>query len=171
MNEIKQPDKRPLIYYYLIAIVVVLLLNSLLVPMYAKRSVKEVDYGTFMTMTEDNEISKVEIESNKIIFEDKNSQVYQTGIVSDPELTDRLHEHNVEFSGQIVEQTSPIVSFLVSWVLPIAIFWALGQYLSKRMMKNLGGPDAMSFGMGKSNARVYVKSSNGIRFSDVAGED
>ena len=171
MNEIKNPDKRPLIYYYLIVLVIVLLLNSLLFPSIARQSVKEVDYGTFMTMTENDEISKVEIESNKIIFEDKNNVVYETGIVEDPGLTDRLHEHNVEFSGEIVEQTSPIVSFLLSWVLPIAIFWLLGQYLSKRMMKNLGGPDAMSFGLGKSNARVYVKSSNGIRFSDVAGED
>ena len=178
MNEVKTP-KKPLIVYYAIAILVVLLINTLLVPMVSQARVKYVDYGTFIQMTEEDKISEVQVQDNQIIFvtkEDeanKNAVYYRTGKMDDPELTSRLSEHGVRFDKEIVEETSPLLSFLLSFVFPIVLFIALGQLLTRQMMKRMGGgKDAMSFGMGNSNAKVYVKDSAGsIKFDDVAGED
>ena len=173
MNEIKTP-KKPLIYYYSIALLVLLFFNFLAMPWMAQRQIKEVDYGTFMTMTNNKEIGQVEVQEaeNQILFTNKdNTVIYKTGMMPDPDITQRLYDSGARFTGEIIEQASPIVSALLSWVLPIIIFVALGQYLTKRMMKNAGGPNSMMFGMGKSNAKIYVKSSEGIKFSDVAGED
>ncbi len=172
MNEVKKP-KKPLIFYYGIALAVILLFNLVALPLLAERQIKEVDYGTFMTMTNEGNIGKVEIQTNQIIFTDKsNENYYKTGIVEDPLLTARLHEAGAEFSGEIIEEASPLVSFLVTWVLPSIMFFGIGQLLSKQLMKKAGGgPNSMMFNMGKSNAKVYVKSSNGIKFDDVAGED
>ena len=171
MNEVK-PPKKPLIFYYGVVMLVLLLFNFLAMPWLAQRQIIEVDYGTFMTMTENKEIGQVEVqqEENQIIFTDKeNKVIYKTGMMPDTDLTQRLFDSGAKFSGEIIEQADPLLSFLVSWILPIAIFIALGQYMSKKIMKNAGGPNAMMFG--KSNAKVYVKSSEGIKFSDVAGED
>ena len=178
MNEVKTP-KKPLIVYYAIAILVVLLINTLLVPMVSQARVKYVDYGTFIQMTEEDKISEVQVQDNQIVFitkEDeanKNAVYYRTGKMDDPELTSRLSEHGVRFDKEIVEETSPLLSFLLSFVFPIVLFIALGQLLTRQMMKRMGGgKDAMSFGMGNSNAKVYVKDSAGsIKFDDVAGED
>ena len=178
MNEVKTP-KKPLIVYYAIAILVVLLINTLLVPMVSQARVKYVDYGTFIQMTEEDKISEVQVRDNQIIFvtkEDeanKNAVYYRTGKMDDPELTSRLSEHGVRFDREIVEETSPLLSFLLSFVFPIVLFIALGQLLTRQLMKRMGGgKDAMSFGMGNSNAKVYVKDSAGsIKFDDVAGED
>ena len=178
MNEVKTP-KKPLIVYYAIAILVVLLINTLLVPMVSQARVKYVDYGTFIQMTEENKISEVQVRDNQIIFvtkEDeanKNAVYYRTGKMDDPELTSRLSAHDVKFDKEIVEETSPLLSFLLSFVFPIVLFIALGQLLTRQLMKRMGGgKDAMSFGMGNSNAKVYVKDSAGsIKFDDVAGED
>ena len=178
MNEVKTP-KKPLIVYYAIAILVVLLINTLLVPMVSQARVKYVDYGTFIQMTEEDKISEVQVQDNQIIFvtkEDeanKNAVYYRTGKMDDPELTSRLSEHGVRFDKEIVEETSPLLSFLLSFVFPIVLFIALGQLLTRQLMKRMGGgKDAMSFGMGNSNAKVYVKDSAGsIKFDDVAGED
>ncbi|OUP16010.1 cell division protein FtsH [Lachnoclostridium sp. An196] len=173
MNEVKQP-KKPLIYYYVIVLLVLMLFNFLAMPWILQRQVREVDYGTFISMTEEKQVGQVEIqaESNQIIFTDKdNTAVYKTGMVDDPDLTARLYNSGAKFSGQIIEQMSPILSFLLTWVLPIVIFIGIGQWMSKKMMDRAGGPNSMAFGMGKSNAKIYVKSSEGIRFSDVAGED
>ncbi|MGN0141820.1 MAG: ATP-dependent zinc metalloprotease FtsH [Roseburia sp.] len=171
MNEVKQP-KKPLAFYYLIVLVVIILLNSLLVPWLAERMVKEVDYGTFMKMTYDKEIAYVQIQDNQIAFEDRDGNVYKTGRMDDPELTDRLYENGAEFSSEIIEETSPLLSFFIWWVLPILIFVALGQLMSKKLMDRAGGGgNAMRFGMGNGGAKVYVKSAEGIRFTDVAGED
>ena len=178
MNEVKTP-KKPLIVYYAIAILVVLLINTLLVPMVSQARVKYVDYGTFIQMTEEDKIFKVQVQDNQIVFitkEDeanKNAVYYRTGKMDDPELTSRLSEHGVRFDKEIVEETSPLLSFLLSFVFPIVLFIALGQLLTRQMMKRMGGgKDAMSFGMGNSNAKVYVKDSAGsIKFDDVAGED
>ena len=178
MNEVKTP-KKPLIVYYAIAILVVLLINTLLVPMVSQARVKYVDYGTFIQMTEEDKISEVQVRDNQIIFvtkEDeanKNAVYYRTGKMDDPELTSRLSEHGVRFDKEIVEETSPLLSFLLSFVFPIVLFIALGQLLTRQMMKRMGGgKGAMSFGMGNSNAKVYVKDSAGsIKFDDVAGED
>ena len=178
MNEVKTP-KKPLIVYYAIAILVVLLINTLLVPMVSQARVKYVDYGTFIQMTEEDKISEVQVQDNQIVFitkEDeanKNAVYYRTGRMDDPELTSRLSEHGVRFDKEIVEETSPLLSFLLSFVFPIVLFIALGQLLTRQMMKRMGGgKDAMSFGMGNSNAKVYVKDSAGsIKFDDVAGED
>ena len=141
--------------------------------MIQQHSVKEVDYGTFISMTEKKEIGKVEIESNQIVFTNKDaSQIYKTGLMDDPNRTERLYESGAEFSSEIIEQMSPLVSFLLTWILPLVIFFALGQYMSKKLMNKMGGgKDSMMFGMGKSNAKMYVKSTEGIKFSDVAGED
>ena len=141
--------------------------------MIQQHSVKEVDYGTFISMTEKKEIGKVEIESNQIVFTNKDaSQIYKTGLMDDPNRTERLYESGAEFSSEIIEQMSPLVSFLLTWILPLVIFFALGQYMSKKLMNKMGGgKDSMMFGMGKSNAKIYVKSTEGIKFSDVAGED
>jgi len=178
MNEVKTP-KKPLIVYYAIAILVVLLINTLLVPMVSQARVKYVDYGTFIQMTEEDKISEVQVQDNQIVFitkEDeanKNAVYYRTGKMDDPELTSRLSEHGVRFDKEIVEETSPLLSFLLSFVFPIVLFIALGQLLTRQMMKRMGGgKDAMSFGMGNSNAKVYVKdSADSIKFDDVAGED
>ena len=173
MNEVKQP-KKPLIYYYVIVLLVLIVFNFLAMPWMLQRQVREVDYGTFISMTEEKQVGQVEIqaESNQIIFTDKdNTAVYKTGMVDDPDLTARLYNSGAKFSGQIIEQMSPILSFLLTWVLPIVIFIGIGQWMSKKMMDRAGGPNSMAFGMGKSNAKIYVKSSEGIRFSDVAGED
>ena len=172
MQEVKKP-KKPLIYYYVIVMAILLLVNFLLMPWMAQNQVQEVDYGTFMTMTENKQIEEVQVdqEENQILFTDRNNNIYKTGMMDDPDLTQRLFDSGAKFSGEIVEHVSPVVSFLVSWILPILIFVGIGQYMSRKIMSKAGGPDSMIFGMGKSNAKVYVKSSEGIRFSDVAGED
>ena len=171
MKEVR-PPKRPLIFYYCVAMLVLLLFNFLAMPWMAKQQVREVDYGTFMDMAENHQLGQVEIQEteNQIVFTDKdNTVVYITGMVPDPDLKQMLKDSGARFTGEVIQQTDPIVSFLLSWVLPIVIFIVLGQYLSRRMMKNLGGPNAMAFG--RSSAKMYVKSSEGIKFSDVAGED
>ena len=172
MNEVKTPKKN-WFYYYTIVLLILILLNTLIVPMIQQHSVKEVDYGTFISMTEKKEIGKVEIESNQIVFTNKDaSQIYKTGLMDDPNRTERLYESGAEFSSEISEQMSPLVSFLLTWMRPLVIFFALGQYMSKKLMNKMGGgKDSMMFGMGKSNAKIYVKSTEGIKFSDVAGED
>ena len=171
MNEVKKP-KKPLIFYYGIVLCVILLVNLLVMPQIYKAQIREVDYGAFMQMTQDGKIEEVQIEDNQILFKLKDSeQIYKTGVLEDPELTERLFASGAKFSGEIVEETSPILSFVLSWVLPIVIFWGLGQLLSRQLMKRAGGANSMMFNMGKSNAKVYVKSSGGIRFDDVAGED
>ena len=172
MNEVKTPKKN-WFYYYTIVLLILIVLNTLIVPLIQQRSVKEVDYGTFISMTENKEIGKVEIESNQIVFTNKDgSQIYKTGLMDDPNRTERLYESGAEFSSEIIEQMSPLVSFLLTWILPLVIFFALGQYMSKKLMNKMGGgKDSMMFGMGKSNAKIYVKSTEGIKFSDVAGED
>ena len=171
MKEVKSP-KKPLIYYYGIVLLVLMLFNLLAVPTLTERQIKEVDYGTFMTMTENGEIGRADIQEqeNRILFTDKDeTTIYKTAMVDDPELTDRLHNAGIPFYGQEIQQESPILSFLLTWVLPIVVFIAIGQYMSGRMMRNAGGPNSLMFG--KSNAKIYVKSSEGIKFSDVAGED
>ncbi len=172
MKEVKTP-KRPLIYYYTVALIVLSVLNFLVMPWLAEKQVKEVDYGTFMTMTEKGEIGKVEVEENQIVFTNKeNTKIYKTGIMNDPGLIDRLHASGAEFSGEIVEQMSPFVSALLTWVLPGIIFIVLGQLMAKKLMDKAGGGAAsMMFGKGDSGAKVYVQSTEGISFSDVAGED
>ena len=173
MKEVKTP-KKPLAIYYAIVLLVLLILNFVIMPWASERQIKEVDYGTFMSMTEEKNIGRVDIESNQILFTDKeNTQVYKTGLMSDPNLTERLYDAGAQFSSEIVEQASPLLSFLASFVLPIVIFVALGNYMNKKLMdKAGGGPGSMMFGgMGKSNAKVYVQSTAGIRFADVAGED
>ena len=171
MNEIKKPRK-PLAFYYLIVLAVLFVINFVLMPYMEERSIKQVDYGTFMTMTEEKEIGKVEVQDNQILFTDKaESQIYKTGVMDDPGLVDRLHASGAEFTSEIVEEMSPFMSILLSWILPLLIFMLLGQFMAKKMMDKAGGKDSMMFGMGKSNAKVYVKSSEGIRFTDVAGED
>lgn len=171
MNEVKTP-KKPLIFYYGIAMVVLLLLNMLVMPLITQHQVEEVDYGTFIKMTENKEIGQVEIEDNQILFTNKDkSKIYKTGLLNDDGLVQRLYDSGAEFSGEIVEQMSPLMSFIVSWVLPVVLFVVLGQLLSRQLMKKMGGPNAMKFDMGKSSAKVYVQSSDGIKFADVAGED
>ena len=170
MNEVKRP-KKPLIFYYGVVLAALLLVNLLIMPWMARRQIKEVDYGTFMTMTENGELGEVELESNQILFTDKDmTQIYKTGPIEDPGLVERLHAAGVTFSSEIIEQTSPLLSILLSWVLPIAIFIGIGQFMSKKLMDRAGG-NSLMFNMGKSNAKVYVKSSDGIRFSDVEGVD
>ena len=171
MKEVK-PPKKPLIYYYGVALVVLLLINFLLVPLVARHAVQEVDYGTFMTMTENKEIGKVEVEDNQIIFTNKDgSKIYKTGPMNDPDLTQRLYDAGAEFTRDIVEQTSPLLSVVLTWILPIIIFIAIGQLMTKKLTDRAGGPGSMMFGAGKSNAKIYVQSTQGIRFADVAGED
>ena len=172
MNEVKQP-KKPLAYYYFIVLLVIMLFNFLLMPKLIERQILEVDYGTFMTMTEEKNIGQVDIQDNQIVFTDKEgTKIFKTGLMEDPGRTERLYEAGAVFSSQIVEETSPFLSILLTWVLPMVVFIALGQFLTKKMMDKMGGGSgAMSFNMGKSNAKVYVKSSDGIKFSDVAGED
>ena len=171
MKEVK-PPKKPLIYYYGVALVVLLLINFLLVPLVARHAVQEVDYGTFMTMTENKEIGQVEVEDNQIIFTNKDgSKVYKTGPMNDPDLTQRLYDAGAEFTRDIVEETSPLLSFVLTWILPIIIFIAIGQLMTKKLTDKAGGPGSMMFGAGKSNAKIYVQSTQGIHFADVAGED
>ena len=174
MNEVKRP-KKPLIFYYAIMMLVIILFNALVMPKLAEMQVKEVDYGTFMAMIEEKNIGLVEISQteNQITFTDKEEkQVYKTAMVEDPTRTERLYAAGAKFSGEVIKQTSPILSFLLTWILPMVLFFGIGQFMSKKMMdKAGGGPGAMSFNMGKSNAKVYVKSSDGINFSDVEGVD
>ena len=171
MNEVKRP-KKPLIFYYFIVMLIMFLINLIVLPTISQRQIQEVDYGTFMTMTENKEIGKVQIQTNRILFSNKDeSVIYKTGLMDDPGLVERLHDSGAEFTSEIQEEASPIVSFLVSWVLPLVIFYAFGRLMTKMLMDRAGGSNSMMFGMGKSNARIYVKSSDGIRFSDVAGED
>ena len=169
MNEVKQP-KKPLAYYYGIVLLLLLVFNWLVMPLITDAKIKEVDYGTFMSMTEQKNIGRVEIEDNQILFTDKGeTQVYKTGVMQDPDLVQRLYDAGATFSSEIVEETSPLLAFLLSFIVPLVLFIALGQFMSRKLMDKMGGPNAMSFNMGKSNAKVYVKSSDGIRFSDVAG--
>ena len=171
MNEVKKP-KKPLIYYYCVVLVVLMLFNFLAMPAIVERQIKEVDYGTFMTMTEEKNIGQVDIQNNQIVFTDKEgTQIYKTGVLEDPGRVDRLHEAGAVFSGEIVEETSPFLSFLLSWILPLVLFIGIGQFMSRKLMDRMGGPNSLSFDMGKSNAKVYVKSSDGINFSDVEGVD
>ena len=173
MNEVKRP-KKPLIFYYIIVLLILMLFNLLAMPWLAQRQIQEVDYGTFMSMIENGEIGQVQIQEqdNQILFTNSdNTEIYKTGILDDPYLTQRLYNAGAQFSGEIVEQMSPLLSFLLTWVLPIVIFIGIGQYMSKKLMQRAGGPNSMAFGMGKSNAKVYVKSSEGIKFDDVAGEE
>ena len=174
MQEVKKPRK-PLIYYYVIVIAILLLFNFLFMPWAAERRIRQVGYETFMEMTEEGDIGRVEIDQsdNEIVFTNKaEDTIYKTGMVEDADLTQRLYESGAKFSGQIIEQTSPVLTIILSWILPVLIFIGIGQYMSKKLMsKASGGPNSMIFGMGKSNAKVYVKSSEGIRFDDVAGED
>ena len=174
MQEVKQPNKKPFIFYYMIALIVIILINSLLVPQIVQRAVKEVDYNTFMQMTYDKQIDEVQIQDNQIVFTAKNDKtIYKTGLMDDPDRTQRLYDSGAKFSSEIVEEASPILSFLISWLLPLIIIIGFGQLMYRQMAKKAGG-DSMMFGMGgmgKSNAKVYVKSSNGIKFTDVAGED
>ena len=173
MKEVKSP-KKPLIYYYCIVLLVLMVFNSFILPLLARQQIKEVDYGTFMTMTENGEIGKVEIESNQILFTDKDGKtIYKTGVMNDPNLTERLHASGAEFASEIVEEASPLMTFFLTWILPVVFFVAIGQLLYKKMSEKMGGgPNSMMFGLGNSNAKVYVPSTDGgIRFADVAGED
>ena len=174
MQEVKQPNKKPFIFYYMIALIVIILINSLLVPQIVQRAVKEVDYNTFMQMTYDKQIDEVQVQDNQIVFTAKNDKtIYKTGLMDDPDRTQRLYDSGAKFSSEIVEEASPLLSFLISWLLPLIIIIGFGQLMYRQMAKKAGG-DSMMFGMGgmgKSNAKVYVKSSNGIKFTDVAGED
>ena len=173
MKEVKTPRK-PLAIYYALVLLMLLLLNFVLLPWMEERQIKEVDYGTFMTMTEEKNIGRVDVESNQIIFTDKDeTQVYKTGLMNDTGLTERLYDAGATFSSEIVEQSSPVLSFLIWFVLPIILFSAIGNQMNKKLMEKAGGgPGSMMFGgMGKSNAKVYVQSTAGIRFADVAGED
>ena len=174
MQEVKQPNKKPFIFYYLIALVAIMLINSLLVPQIVQRAVKEVDYNTFMQMTYDKQIDEVQVQDNQIVFTAKDDKtIYKTGLMDDPDRTQRLYDSGAKFSSEIVEEASPLLSFLISWLLPLVIIIGFGQLMYRQMAKKAGG-DSMMFGMGgmgKSNAKVYVKSSNGIKFTDVAGED
>ena len=172
MQEVKRP-KKPLIYFYVAMILAILVFNCLVAPYLARKAIEDVDYGTFMTMTENGEIGKVQIQQNQIVFTDKEeSAIYRTGVIEDPGLVERLHASGATFTSEIVEETSPLATLLLSWLLPIVVFVLLGQFMSKKLMdKAGGGAGSMMFNLGKSNAKVYVKSSDGIRFSDVEGVD
>ena len=171
MKEVKSP-KKPLIFYYGIVLLIVLLFNMLVVPLLSQPQVNEVGYGTFMDMIDEKDIGAVEIEGTRIVFTNKDKTVfYETAPVSDPTLAERLHAAGADFTQVVDEPTSPILNFLLTFVLPIAIFVGLGQYMNKKLMEQMGGKNSMAFGMGKSSAKVYVQSTKGIKFSDVAGED
>ena len=171
MNEVKNP-KRPLVYYSVIALLAILIFNIFATPALFATQVKEVDYGTFMKMTEDGDIGLVEVDSNEIVFTDKAKEnYYKTGVMDDPNLTERLYKSGAEFSSEIVQQASPLLSFFLTWVLPILLFVWIGDIMSKKLMKQAGGPNSLMFNMGGSNAKVYVKSADGIKFDDVAGEE
>lgn len=171
MKEVKSP-KKPLIYYYVIVLLVLAAFNFFVSPLLLSRQVTEVDYGTFMSMTEKKNIGRVEVEDSQIIFTDKNNDnIYKTGVMDDPNLTERLYQSGATFSKDIEQTMSPIMSFLLTFILPMVIFVVLGQYLGRKLLEQAGGKNSMAFGMGKSNARVYVQSTEGIHFNDVAGED
>ena len=171
MNEVKQP-KKPLIYYYLVVLLILGLFNFLAMPWFLQRQIQEVDYGTFMSMTEEKDIGQVDVQQNQIVFTNKEeTKIYKTGLMDDPGRTDRLYAAGATFSSEIIEETSPLLSFILSWILPLVLFAAIGQFMSRKMMDKMGGPNAMSFNMGKSNAKIYVKSSDGISFADVEGVD
>lgn len=171
MNEVRKPRK-PLLFFYGIVMAILLLVNTFILPHMAERQVKEVDYGTFMSMTEEKNIGLVEMQENQIVFTDKAKEnIYKTGLMNDPGMTERLYQSGAKFSREIIEEPSFLMSFFLSWILPMLLFIGIGQFLSRRMMKKMGGNDSMMFNIGKSNAKIYVKSSNGIKFSDVAGED
>ena len=172
MREVKTP-KKPLIYYYIMALLILSLLNFFVMPWLAEKQVKEVDYGTFMTMTEDKDVGQVEVQENQIVFTNKdNTKIYKTGVMNDPDLIERLHASGAQFSSEIVEQMSPFFSALLTWVLPGIIFIVLGQFMARKLMDKAGGGAAsMMFGKGDSGAKIYVQSTEGIRFADVAGED
>lgn len=171
MKEVK-PSKRPILAYYAIIFLVIIFFNSLIMPMFKSNEVKSVDYSSFMTMTENKEIDKVQVEQDQIIFIKKgDKQAYKTAPMNDPQLVDRLHKSGADFTGKIVTPMNPLLDFALSWILPILIFFGIGHYMNKKIMKNMGGPGAMQFGMGKSNAKIFVKPTNGIKFADVAGED
>ena len=171
MKEVKSP-KKPLIYYYLIIISVILLFNLIFTPKLMRQQVQEVDYGTFMTMIDEKNIGKVQIDDSEILFTDKdNTTIYTTGAMDDPTLTQRLYDSGATFTKEVQKTISPLLSFLLTGILPLLIFIGIGQYMSKKLMEQAGGKNSMAFGMGKSNAKVYVQSTKGIRFSDVAGED
>lgn len=171
MKEVKNP-KKPLIYYYGIVLLILFLFNLIVTPLLMQRQITEVDYGTFMSMIEEKNIGNVEVDSSRILFTDKdNTVLYETGAMNDPTLVQRLYESGAKFSQDMEQTTSPLMSFLLTFVLPLVIFIGLGQYMTKKIMSQMGGKNAMSFGMGKSNAKVYVQSTEGIHFSDVAGED
>ena len=170
MNEVKRP-KKPLIFYYTLVMVALVLFNFLLVPWIAEQQIIEVDYGTFITMTENKEISQVKVEDNQILFEGNDGKVYKTGLMNDPDLVNRLHDSGAQFGGEIVEETSPLLNILLTWVLPVVLFVALGQFMSKKLMDRAGGPNSLMFNGGNSSARVYVQSSDGIKFDDVEGVD
>ena len=171
MNEVKKPRK-PLMFYYGVAIVIILLFNLFAMPMLESAMVTEVDYGTFMTMTQEKNIGKVEIQYNQIIFTDKADEtIYKTGVMNDPNLTERLYNAGAVFASPIAKEASPIMSFLMSWILPMVIFILLGQVLSRWMMKKMGGPNSMMFDAAKSDAKVYVKSDTGTKFDDIEGVD
>ena len=172
MKEVKSP-KKPLIFYYGIALLVIVLFNVIVSPLLIKARVVEVDYGTFMSMIEQKKIGNVEVKNDQIIFTEKDNEkvIYKTGAMNDPTLTQRLYDSGAKFSKDIETTTSPIVSFLLTFVLPLLIFIGLGQYMAKKLMEQAGGKDSLAFGFGKSNAKVYVPSTQGIHFSDVAGED
>ena len=173
MEQVKRP-KKPLMFYYTIVLIILILFNIIAMPYIKEKQIKDVDYGTFISMTEKKEIKKVELQQqdNTILFTGKDGKtIYKTAMVNDPDLTKRLYEAGVSFYGEEIDQSSPILVTILSWVLPILFFVALGEYMSRKLMKRAGGKNAMSFGMGKSSAKIYVKSSEGIRFRDVAGED
>ena len=171
MKEVKSP-KKPLIYYYGIAVLIIFLFNIFISPLLMEGQVKEVDYGTFMTMIEEKNIGRVQVEDTQIVFTDKeNTQIYKTGVMNDPTLTQRLYDAGADFAKDIQETMSPLASIFLTVILPLLIFFALGNYMSKKLMEQAGGKNSMAFGMGKSNAKIYVQSTQGIHFSDVAGED
>lgn len=171
MKEVK-PSKRPILAYYAIIFLVIIFFNSLIMPAFRSNEVKSVDYSSFMTMTENKEIDKVQVEQDQIIFTKKgDKQAYKTAPMNDPQLVDRLHKSGADFTGKIVTPMNPLLDFALSWILPILIFFGIGHYMNKKIMKNMGGPGAMQFGLGKSNAKIFVKPTDGIKFSDVAGED
>ena len=171
MKEVKAP-KKPIISYYVIILAVMLIFNFFVMPGIAKSRIKEVSYDEFMDMTLNKEIGKVEVQQNQILFTDiEEKNIYKTGIMDDPDMTNRLYDSGAKFSSDIVEEVSPFVSLIFSWVIPILIFVLIGRFMSKKMMDKVGGDNAMMFGMGKSNAKIYVQSTEGIKFSDVAGED
>ena len=171
MNEVRRPRK-PLVYYSIIVLAILVLFNLFIMPAANEQQLKDVDYGTFMTMTEKGKIESVQIESNQILYQLKDDDtIYRTGPLDDPDLVNRLHENKVKFTSEIKKETSPAAAVVLGWLLPLLIFFGIGSAMSKRMMNKQGGANSMMFGMGKSNAKVYVKSSDGIRFDDVAGED